>query len=245
MATLWHCPGARSFRCLWTLHELGRQDDVELITMPFPPRMNVPGYLKANVLGTIPCFEDPGRSIHMTESVAISLYLAQSTPLVLEPSHPEYGAFLNWCIYSEATITFPQTVVLRYTIQEPGVADGAVKGYSRWFIARLRRLNEALADGREFLCAGRFTVADICVGWALWMGTTLSGLDGNPLSDRYKPHVKAWMERILSRPSRLAAIEHESESADAFDEEAVEAAVAAAAAAAAAAAPKAKGAAKL
>lgn len=51
---LWHSAGARSKRCLWTLHELGGgvADGCELITMPFPPRVTHPDYLKVNVLGT-------------------------------------------------------------------------------------------------------------------------------------------------------------------------------------------------
>jgi glutathione S-transferase len=62
----------------------------------------------------------------------------------------------------------------RYTVQEPGVADAAAVGYARWYFARLRLLNTTLADGRDFLVGGRFTIADICVALALHVGRTLS-----------------------------------------------------------------------
>ena len=50
---LWHSPGARSSRVLWTVHELGIENEIDLVTMPFPPRMTHKPYLKHNVLGTI------------------------------------------------------------------------------------------------------------------------------------------------------------------------------------------------
>ena len=37
MITLYHCEGARSFRPLWTLEELGVP--YELKMLPFPPRV--------------------------------------------------------------------------------------------------------------------------------------------------------------------------------------------------------------
>eukprot|EP01050_Picozoa_sp_SAG11_P025339 SAG11_NODE_5685_length_1487_cov_1.321326_1_plen_209_part_10 len=141
---LWHCVGARSARCLWTLHELGaaRVDACKLVTMPFPPRMHHKEYLQTNVLGTVPHFEDEC-GVTMTESVGICLYLAQKyrSPLAVRPSKtlhsslqcdpanlcmhalqlettdPEYASFLNWLFHADATLTFPQTVVLRYTKQ--------------------------------------------------------------------------------------------------------------------------------
>ena len=45
------------------------------------------------------------------------------------PDEADYPAYLNWLYHSDATLTFPQTVVLRYKLQEPGVADAAVEGY--------------------------------------------------------------------------------------------------------------------
>ena len=208
---LWHSPGARSSRVLWTMHELGIEHDIDLVTMPFPPRVTYKPYLKHNVLGTIPFFESllPNEShVKMTESVSICMYLAQkyNSTLTVQPHELEYATFLNWMVHSEATLTFPQTVVLRYTKQEVGVADAAATGYAKWYIARLRLLNNALADGRQFLCMSRFTVADICVSYALFLGTGLTEpKSGKLLSSFYKPHTKKWMEAMLSRSGWTSA----------------------------------------
>ena len=106
----------------------------------------------------------------------------------------------------QATLTFPQTILLRYGQQEPEKGlQQAGEDYGKWYIARLRMLDATLEDGREFLCAGRFTLADICVAYALFLGTTL-GLD-----ERYKPQTAAYLERMMCRPAFVAAREEERE----------------------------------
>ena len=184
-------------------------------TMPLALR-HLP-YLKKNVLGTIPLLEY-GPNTKMTESVAICQFLAAKagpTPLVVEPTEEDYGSFLNWMVHSEATLTFPLTVVLRYTLQEKGVADAAALGYAKWYVARLRMLNAALEDGREYLCADRFTLADVCVTYALWFATTLK-MGGEPISARFKPQTAAYLERMTARPGWAAARRAEDLSAAEF-----------------------------
>jgi len=95
-------------------------------------------------------------------------------------------------------------------VQEPGRADNAAVDYGKWFIARLRLLDSVLSDGREYLCAGRFTLADICVVFALLLGVTF-GFD-----KEYKPQTKAYLKRITARPAFEAADEHEKKSAKEF-----------------------------
>ena len=169
MLVLYHCANARSFRPLWTLEEMGLP--YELKMLPFPPRVHAKDYLAVNPLGTIPTLLDG--PLRMTELAAICQYLATRygpTPLAVAPDEPDFGLYLNWLHFGEATLTFPQTIVLRYSRLEtperriPQVAED----YTRWFLGRLRGIEAALAD-RDFLCAGRFTVADISVGYALML----------------------------------------------------------------------------
>lgn len=76
--TLWHAPDARSLRCMWTMEEMGMHD-YKLITMPFPPRVFHREFLKTNVLGTIPYFEDGDAA--MTESCGSKLCVLSDLPL--------------------------------------------------------------------------------------------------------------------------------------------------------------------
>ena len=115
---LYHCNDARSLRPLWALEEMGL--DYELINMEFPPRFSYPGYLDINPLGTVPAFVDG--DLTMTESSGICHYLVEKygpTDIGIAVDEPGYGDYLNWLYRSDATLTFPQTLVLRYTRLEP------------------------------------------------------------------------------------------------------------------------------
>jgi glutathione S-transferase len=115
MITLYHCHAARSFRPLWMLEELGLPYDLRML--PFPPRVFAKEYLALNPLGTIPLLMDG--ETRMTESSGICHYLGTRygpTPLLVGADEPAFGAFLNWMYFSDATLTFPQTLVLRYSL---------------------------------------------------------------------------------------------------------------------------------
>lgn len=197
---LYHCTRARSMRPLWTLLEMGL--DHELITMPFPPRVTTKSYLALNPLGTIPALVDG--PVLMTESAAICQYLVDRhgpTPLAVRPDEPDYAAYLNWLHRSDATLTFPQTLVLRYTRLEPEERRNpqVAADYRKWFAARMRCVETALAD-RPYLCAGRFTIADICVGYALVLAQQL-GID-----EVFTPHTQRWWHTLTERPAYQQAL---------------------------------------
>lgn len=195
MITLYHCKDARSLRPLWALEEMGL--DYELVKMQFPPRSSHPGYLDINPLGTVPTLVDG--DLTMTESSAMCHYLGEKygpTALALDVTDPQYGEYLNWLYRSDATLTFPQTLVLRYTQHEPEERrqPQVVADYTQWFYSRLRSVETTL-EGRDFLLGERFTMADIAVGYAVFLGVSL-GIDG-----KYKPNTRAYLERLMARPA--------------------------------------------
>ena len=193
MIKIWGTEASRAMRPIWTAEEMGI--DYELEMMPFPPRMFMKEYLDINMLGTIPYLIDG--DVKMTESVAMSQYLVEKygpTELQVKPDEKDYPSYLNWLFHSDATLTFPQTVVLRYKLQEPGVADAAVDGYSRWFVSRLKLLEKTLED-REYLCSDRFTLADICVSYAINLAEALE------IDQAFKPNITRWSNNLFSRPA--------------------------------------------
>lgn len=200
MITLYHCMSARSFRPVWALEEMGLA--YELKMLPFPPRVFAKSFLELNPLGTIPLMLDgPAK---MTESSAICHYLATRygpSELAVAADDPAYASYLNWLFMSDATLTFPQTLVLRYTRLEPPERRNTqvAEDYEKWFFGRLRSVETALQD-REWLCAGRFTAADITVGYALMLAASLN-LDG-----KFPPAVAAYWQRLQARPGFKRAI---------------------------------------
>ena len=201
MIELYHCVSARSFRPLWMLEELGVP--YRLRMLPFPPRVHVRQYLEDNPLGTVPLMKDG--ATRMTESAAMCQYLAArhgDGRLDVAAGDPAYGSYLNWLHMSDATLTFPQTLVLRYTHFEPAERrqPQVAQDYARWFLARLRAVDAAVQQG-AFLCAGRFTAADVAVGYALQLAQHL-GLAGE------FPHaVAGYWQRLQGRPAFERALQ--------------------------------------
>ena len=193
MIKIYGTENSRAMRPIWTAEEMGL--DYKLIMMPFPPRVFMKEYLDINILGTVPYMIDG--DVKMTESVAISQYFVEKygpTDLQVLPNEDDYPLYLNWLFHSDATLTFPQTVVLRYKFQEPGVADAAVEGYSRWFVSRLKLLEKSL-DNKDYLCANRFTLADICVSYAINLAEALG------IEQAFKPNIKRRSDNLFSRPA--------------------------------------------
>lgn len=206
MITLYHCVSARSFRPLWLLEELGLP--YELKMLPFPPRVLARSFLQENPLGTVPLLVDG--DTRMTESAGICEYLAarhSAGGLSVAVDDAAYGAYLNWLHMSDATLTFPQTLVLRYTHFEPAerLQPQVAHDYSRWFLARLRAV-DAVVQQQEFVCAGRFTAADVAVAYALMLASHL-GLDA-----QFTPAVAAYWARLQGRPAfeRAMAVQHQA-----------------------------------
>ena len=204
MITLYHCAAARSFRPLWTLEELGLPYDLKML--PFPPRVFAKEYLGINPLGTVPLPLD-GQT-RMTESAAIAQYLVTRygpTPLAVDVDEPDFGAYLNWLHFGEATLTFPQALVLRYGRLEPEErrSPQVAADYTKWFFGRLRGVEAAVA-GSDTLCAGRFTAADISVGYALLLAQRIG------LSREFSPAVAAYWQRLQAREAFRRAVEAEN-----------------------------------
>jgi glutathione S-transferase len=201
MATLYHAPHARSLRVLWTLEELGAKADVK--TLPFPPREKQPDYLKVNPTGAIPAMVDGDRV--MTESLAICEYLAakHGSSLLVAPGEPERVPFLEWLWYGESTLMTPLSRLGRVaSLPVKGEAIDVVLADAREsLLVRLRSLEQRL-EGRDFLVAGRLTLADVSVGYPLHL-IAVFGIDV-PLGTR----TAAYRERLRTRPAfvRAAAI---------------------------------------
>ncbi len=207
---LYTCARSRGLRATWAAEEAGV--DIDLRVLPFPPRYLAPEYLKINPLGTVPLLIDG--EAEMTESCAIAHYLAtRSGPaeLAIASGEPDYAAYLDYTYHADATLTFPQTVYMRFAIfeKDKGWAE-AGEAYAKWFEKRLVKVEQRL-QSREYLCAERFTVADICVGYALILAQNV-GLD-----DRVPASLKAYRERLTSREAYKRAFEREEEGRKALE----------------------------
>ena len=203
---LYTCEGSRGLRCTWTAEEIGL--DLPLVMLPFPPRARAKHYFDITPLGTVPAMVD-GDTV-LTESSAIAHYLAiRHSPgdLAVLPEERDYGAFLDFLHHADATLTFPQTVRMRFALfeTERGLAQ-AGEAYGEWFGKRLVKIDQRLAS-REWLCADRFTVADICIAYALYL-TRVSRLQHH-----LTPRLSLWLDTATARPAFQRAVAREAEQA--------------------------------
>ena len=195
---LYHCRDARSLRCLWAAEEAGTA--IDLRVLPFPPRAFAPDYKEVNPLKTVPGWVENG--VLLTESAAICERIAQGTPLEVSPDEADFWTYRNWLHRSDATLTFPLAIMIRYTrVELPERRLGqAVEDYKAFFAGRARSIETALEDGRKWLCAGRFTIADICVGYGLHLARNIG------LGEILGPNANRYLDRLRTRPDRKSVV---------------------------------------
>jgi glutathione S-transferase len=199
MTTVYHAKNTRSMRVLWVLEELGMTAEIK--SLPFPPRKQQPDYLEVNPTGTVPTLVDG--SVRLTESMAICEYLAarHHSPLLVEPGDPERIEFVQWLWYGESTLMTPlsrMATVGRLERKGPDI-DAVMEDARGNAGVRLTALERRL-EGRDFLVAGRLTLADISAGYPLH----LVGLFG--IDHLLGPRTAAYRERLRSRPAYQRAI---------------------------------------
>lgn len=204
MLTIYGVYRSRASRPLWLLAELAlpfrhvpviqayRLTDA---TAPDAPlNTSSASFLAVNPLGQIPCMDADG--LVLTESLAITLYIARNHGGALGPQTPAEGALMTqWALFAATALEGPALEIL--FIQQDG-GDRTAEGQAGLAIAAeklrrpLARLEQHLAD-HEYLVGDRFTVADIntaeCLRYA----------QGHTALMQEHPKVSAWLERCQSR----------------------------------------------
>jgi len=204
MVTVYSAPNTRAIRVIWVLEEIGAKAEIK--SMPSPPRKHAPDYFAVNPTGMVPLLIDG--EVRLSESMAICDYLAtkHGSPLVVPPNDPERPQFLQWLWYGESTLMTPLSrlnIVRQVERQVEGKGgpevDAIIAGARDHVAERLEMLEQRL-EGRDFLVAGRLTLADISVSYPLHLVGML-GVD-NLLG----PRSVAYHERLRARPAYQRAI---------------------------------------
>ena len=204
MVTVYSAPNTRAIRVIWVLEEIGVKAEIK--SMPYPPRKHAPDYFAVNPTGMVPLLVDG--EVRLSESMAICDYLAtkHGSPLVVPPNDPERPQFLQWLWYGESTLMTPLSrlnivrQVERQFERKGGPEVDAIIAGARDHVAERLKMLEQRLEGRDFLVAGRLTLADISVSYPLHLVGML-GVD-NLLG----PRSVAYHERLRARPAHRRAI---------------------------------------
>jgi glutathione S-transferase len=200
MVTVYSAPNTRAIRVIWVLEEIGAKAEIK--SMPYPPRQHAPDYFAVNPTGMVPLLIDG--EVRLSESMAICDYLAtkHGSPLVVPTDDPERPQFLQWLWYGESTLMTPLSrlnIVRQVERQGAPEIDAIIAGARDHVAARLKMLEQRL-EGRDFLAAGRLTLADISVSYPLHLVGML-GVD-----DLLGPRAVAYRERLRARPAYQRAV---------------------------------------
>lgn len=195
MITVYASGRSRSRRVLWTLEELGAP--YEVATVKFPPAFRQPEYLEINPTGTVPAMTDG--DVLLTESMAICEYVTRKHggDLVVAPDEPGFADYLQFLHFGESTLTQPLISIVRYGLMEPDARKSpqVVEDARAAFATRLKPISKVLADGREFMAAGRLTLADVSVAYAFSLA------EGVGAADLIPAEILAYEARMQARPA--------------------------------------------
>jgi glutathione S-transferase len=171
----------RDIRLRWACEEAGL--DYEVRSVPFDNRG--PEHLSRQPFGQVPFLEDGG--ITVFESGACLLHLARKSEKLM-PRTPEGEAeTLEWTI---AALNSIEMVSVPWWFV--GMSNDKNNPLESWMLQRLKHLEDVLAQ-REWLAAGRFSVADILMTDVLRVPKVLAAGDF--------PAIRSYVDRACARPA--------------------------------------------
>lgn len=192
MLKVFHAPGSRSLRVLWTLAELGL--DAEVVTLGYPPRLKEPEYVKLNPAALAPALADGDQLL--TESMAICAHLAAKRPDAALTPGPgdDIDGYNTWMWFGEATLMF--SIAALFRAQRFGISadhpffEDLLAGLDN----RLASL-EARLQGRTYAACDRLTLADVSLGFPLYR------LHALKLETRMGAATAAYYKGLSQRPA--------------------------------------------
>ena len=187
-------------KVLATLAEKGHEASFELVDL-MKAQQKSPQYMAKHPFGVIPFFEDDGFTMY--ESRAIIRYLDAKLPgTKLTPSDlPSLGRMEQWLsveqsYFSPGALAIVMELMFK-ALRGGGAPDMAKVAKGREESARaLDAVDRALMT-QAYLAGDTFSLADI--SWLPYLQYLAATPHGTLITER--PHVKAWWQRISTRPS--------------------------------------------
>ena len=171
----------RDLRLRWACAEAGLAYTVR--TVPFDGRES--NHLAQQPFGQVPFLSDGG--VELFESGAGLLHLARKSDALMPRDPAGEAETVQWLF---AALNSIEIVTLPWWFL--GITGGESEALTGWVGKRLSQLERVL-ESREWLAAGRFTVAD------LLMANVLRVPGVREFGDR--PATAAYVDRITARPA--------------------------------------------
>ena len=172
----------RDIRLRWACEEAGL--DYEVRSVPFENRG--PEHFSRQPFGQVPFLEDGG--VTLFESGACLLHLARKSERLMPRDAEGEAQTLEWTI--AALNSIEMVSVPWWFISLSSDKNNPLEG---WMRQRLTRMEDVLAQ-REWLAAGRFTVADVMMSDALRVPKVLAAAADLPA-------IRSYVDRACARPA--------------------------------------------
>ncbi len=172
----------RDIRLRWACEEAGLAYDVKSVSF----KDRGPDHIANQPFGQVPFLQDGDISIF--ESGACLLHLARKSEKLMPRDPKGEAETLEWTIAGLNSIEMVS--VPWWFIGLSGKKDNPLED---WMMSRLERLHAVLAT-REWLAAGRFTVADIMMSDALRVPKVLD-------ATQKFPALRAYVDKAVARPA--------------------------------------------
>ncbi len=155
-----------------------------------------PSFLKLNPAGAIPVIVDPdgpgGKSLTLSQSAAIALYLAEKTGRFLPADPVRRTLALQWLMFSLSDVAAASGTIFIVSTLAPEKSPANVAFFEERLVRFLRVADGALAD-REWL-AGELSVADFSLYPIYAVRQALVDKAGG------MPNLVRWMAALAARP---------------------------------------------
>ena len=186
----WNTPNGRKVSIM--LEEVGLPYSVFPIDITKGDQLQ-PDFLFLSPNNKIPAIVDHDAGIHLMESGAILMYLANKTGKLLSPISEKYWEQMEWLMFQMGSVGPMLGQTHHFVKFNPGKSPYAEERY-RKENARLYQVLENRLQDREFIC-NEYSIVDI----ATWPWISRFDFQQMKLSDY--PNLKRWYLNIASRPA--------------------------------------------
>ena len=201
MLIVHHLNNSRSQRILWLLEELGLDYEVKRYERDLSTMLAPAALKEVHPLGKSPVITDEGQTL--AESGAITDYLVErygDGKLAPPSGTPEKLRYDYWLHYSEGSVM--PLLVMKLVLDNFGLGDSDAS--TQFAIPQIKLhfdyLESELSKNTWFV-GEEFTAADIQMSFPVELVEAQAGLDTS------HPKLKAFLERIHTRPAYQRALE--------------------------------------
>lgn len=188
MLRIYHAPMTRSLRVIWLCEELGLPLDVAKISFDKAYRFS-DEWLKKHPIGKVPVLEDG--DFKMFESGAMVQYILDRYGQGrLQPASgtPEHAIYLQWSWFAESTFARPLGEIVNHRREFKPELPEVIGEMEERVRQCLEMVNQEIV-GRDFIL-GKFSAADIMLGYGLYLAELLVLSDGFEEVSRYWENLK-------------------------------------------------------